>query len=90
MAIEFDATFHVHTAATLDAGGLSQEELNETLGKAAAGLLFGCAFEDLAARRVETVPHNIVDDYLKRRGWRDSVPSRRYMAALRDAVMGMY
>lgn len=86
----FDATLHAHTAATLDAGRLSQGELTGILGDAGSGLLFGCVFEDLTAQRVETVPHNIVDDYLKRRGWRDSVPCRRYMAALRDAIMSVY
>ena len=86
----FEATLHAHTAATLDAGRLSQGELTGILGDAGSGLLFGCVFEDLTAQRFETVPHNIVDDYLKRRGWRDSVPCRRYMAALRDAIMSVY
>ena len=86
----FDSTFDAHIAATLDAGGLSQEDLTEILGKAGWGLLFGCVFEDLTAQHFETVPHNIVDDYLKRRGWRDSVPCRRYMAALRDAIISIY
>ena len=86
----FDATLHAHTTATLDAGRLSQAALTAILGQAGSGLLFGCVFEDLTAQRFETVPHNIVDDYLKRRGWRDSVPCRRYMAALRDATMSVY
>ena len=89
-AAVFDATLHAHTEATLDAGRLSQGELTGILGDAGSGLLFGCVFEDLTAQRFETAPHNIVDDYLKRRGWRDSVPCRRYMAALRDAKMSVY
>ena len=89
-AVPFDTMFDAHTAATLDAGGLSQKELADILGDAGSGLLFGCIFEDFAAQRFETLPHNIVDDYLKRRGWRDSVPCRRYMAALRDAIMSVY
>jgi hypothetical protein len=86
----FDTTLHAHSVVALDAGGLTRDELSEILGNAALGLLFGCAFEALTAQRFETAPHNIVDDYLKRRGWRDSVPSRHYMAALRDAIMSMY
>lgn len=89
-AAPFDATFDAHTASTLEAGRLSQGELAGILGKAGSGLLFGCVFENLTALRFETAPHNIVDDYLKRRGWRDSVPCRRYMAALRDAIMSVY
>ena len=89
-AAPFDATLDAHTASTLDAARLSQGELSGILGDAGSGLLFGCVFEDLTAQRFETVPHNIVDDYLKRRGWRDSVPCRRYMAALREAIMSVY
>ena len=89
-AAAFDSTLLAHTAETLDAGRLSQGELTGILGDAGSGLLFGCVFEDLTAQRFETTPHNIVDVYLKRRGWRDSVPCRRYMAALRDATMSVY
>jgi hypothetical protein len=89
-AARFDATLHAHSVAALDAGGLTRDELSGILGDAAMGSLFGCAFEALTAQRFETAPHNIVDDYLKRRGWRESVPSRHYMAALRDAIMSLY
>ncbi len=33
---------------------------------------------------------NIVDDYLKRRGWKETAPNRRYMQALRGSVMSLY
>ena len=33
---------------------------------------------------------NVIDDYLKRRGWRESVPARRYLAALRDSTVSLY
>ena len=33
---------------------------------------------------------NVVDDYLKRRGWRESVPGRRYLKALRDSTLSFY
>jgi len=89
-AAPFDATLDAHTASTLDAAGLSRDDMADILGEAGSGLLFGCVFEDLAAQHFETAPLNLVDDYLKRRGWRDSVPCRRYMAALRDAIMSVY
>ena len=92
-AARFDAIQGSHTAAARAGSGLSNEGLLNVLGEEGAGVLFGCVFEDLAARRfndVEGLPHNIVDDYLKRRGWRDSVPSRRYLATLRDARMSLF
>ncbi|MBC7622874.1 MAG: DUF2384 domain-containing protein [Aeromicrobium sp.] len=89
----FEAIHEVHTASTRAVSGLPIEGLLNVLGDEGAGVLFGCVFEDLAARRFndfEGPPHNIVDDYLKRRGWRDSVPSRRYMAVLRDVRMSVF
>lgn len=92
-SMPFDATEQAHFAPTCAAGGLSHDGLLKVLGDAGAGVLFGCVFEDMAARQFndfDSPPHNIVDDYLKRRGWRDTVPSRRYMAALRDARMSVF
>ena len=33
---------------------------------------------------------NIVDNYLKRRGWKEGASARAYMAALRTSVMSLY
>lgn len=51
--------------------------------------LWGCAFEDFLSRDLDD-GRNIVDDYLKRRGWKESPSNRAYMAALRSSVMSLY
>ena len=33
---------------------------------------------------------NVIDDYLKRRGWRESVPAKRYLQAHKKSVMSLY
>ena len=33
---------------------------------------------------------HVVDDCLRRRGWRESVPARRYLEALRDSTVSPY
>ena len=33
---------------------------------------------------------NIVDDYLRRRGWRETAPARRYLEALSDSTVSLY
>lgn len=33
---------------------------------------------------------NVIDDYLQRRGWRETVPGRRYLEALRDSTVSLY
>ena len=46
--------------------------------------------EFFTARFGEHGERNVVDDYLKRRGWRESVPARRYLEALRDSTLSLY
>ena len=53
-------------------------------------VLFGCAFEDFLTRTLGEEAAIIVDDYLKRRGWKESVTNKRYMQALRDSEMSLY
>jgi hypothetical protein len=51
--------------------------------------VWGCAFEDFLTREGAD-GRNIVDDYLKRRGWKEGASARAYMSALRASVMSLY
>ena len=51
--------------------------------------IWGCVFEDFLSRD-DKAGRNIVDDYLQRRGWKESVAEKAYMAALRTAAMSLY
>ena len=51
--------------------------------------VWGCAFEDFLTRELDD-GRNIVDDYLKRRGWKENASTRSYMSALRTSVMSLY
>lgn len=51
--------------------------------------IWGCAFEDFLTREFDN-GRNIVDDYLKRRGWKENASTRSYMSALRTSVMSLY
>jgi hypothetical protein len=51
--------------------------------------VWGCAFEDFLTRE-SADGRNIVDDYLKRRGWKESASARAYISALRTSVMSLY
>lgn len=84
------AVFDAHLAPVCDRIGISQEELGEELAEHGyGGMLFGLMFEDFISSRLED-DRNIIDDYLKRRGWRESVPGRRYLQQLRDSVLSLY
>ena len=51
--------------------------------------VWGSAFEDFLTRDFDG-DQNIVDDYLKRRGWKEGASTRAYMTALRTSVPSLY
>jgi hypothetical protein len=85
------AVFDAHIAPVCDRIGTSPSELEEELAEQGySGMLFGLMFEDFISRRLPPDDRNLIDDYLKRRGWRESVPGRRYLQQLRDSVLSLY
>lgn len=66
------------------------EDIGDILGEHWAMTLFGAAFEDLLTRRLEPGNRNLVDDYLKRRGWAEKGPTKIYIRALKTSVMSLY
>jgi hypothetical protein len=70
--------------------GLDPEEVTTIVGEDwFMTTVWGCAFEDFLTREGAD-GRNIVDDYLKRRGWKESASARAYMSALRRSVMSLY
>ena len=77
-----------HLMPALEEFDLDQDDLAELLGEQWSGVLWGCGFEDFLGRHYED--ENIVNLYLKRRGWKETVLNRAYFAALRDAPVSLY
>lgn len=86
----FEEVFNEHLGSILDGGEGELEDLAEVLGDHWMNILWGCVFEDFLTQDFEGEPTNIVDEYLKRRGWKERAQSRAYMAALRSSVMSLY
>lgn len=79
-----------HLDPACKATGLEPDAIFEIIGDHWQGPLWGCAFEDLLTQEVKPDGRNLVDDYLKRRGWNETAPNKSYMRALRDTVMSLY
>src|SRR5438270_10302924 len=65
----------------------------EAIGAALGGwdmTLWGVAFEDFLGRQFEPDGRNFVDEYLRRRGWNESAPTKTYMRGLRNSIMSLY
>ncbi len=84
-----EEVFQGHLAPVCKHLDLTLEALRDELVVSGyAGMLYGIQFEDFLSR--EAAAGNPVDDYLNRRGWRESVRGRRYLKALRDSVLSLY
>jgi len=66
------------------------EELNEKLSDHPQDVLFGGIFEDFIQRDFDEAPHNFIDNYLKRRGWKDSAIGREYLRLFRTIPISLY
>jgi hypothetical protein len=85
-----DETLSAHLGPVLDEAGLDPESLFARIGTHWEGNLWGCAFEDLLTQEIGPGHLNLVEDYLKRRGWNEKAPNKAYMRALRHSVMSLY
>src|SRR5256885_2478105 len=85
----FNALLDRHLAPAGKQAGISIDKLPDLLGEHHGGVVWGCVFEDFLARNLDD-GRNIVDDYLKRRGWNESASNKAYMRALRTSVMSLY
>ena len=77
-----------HIMPALGEFDLDHDDLAELLGEQWSGVLWGCGFEDFLGRQYDD--ENIVDLYLKRRGWKETALNRAYFAALRDTPVSLY
>jgi hypothetical protein len=85
----FTDVLEKHLTPACSKWDLTIEELPSVIGEDWYMNLWGCAFEDFLTREYDD-NRNIVDDYLKRRGWKESATNRAYMTALRSSVISLY
>ena len=71
----FETALERHVGPACRSADIGLDELTEIIGDHWMSTLWGCVFEDLvSAGRAE---RNVADDYLKRRGWKESAGTSR-------------
>ena len=85
----FEEILQAHLFVACRNAEVEVDELGDILGTATAMTLWGCVFEDFLARDL-TGGRNMVDDYLKRRSYKESPSAKAYMKAIRTSVMSLY
>lgn len=85
----FRAVLDEHFGPALEEFDLDFEDLEEVLGPQLPWVMWGCAFEDFLSRNWDP-DGNVVDLYLKRRGWREPALAKAYMQGLRHAHVSLH
>ena len=75
------AYFDMHDLATFD-------EMSAKIGQHWGITLSNVIVMDFLSR--ETKPGNVIDQYLKRRGWKENAIPKAYLKAVRNSVMNLY
>jgi hypothetical protein len=85
----FQQAIHEHTGFYCEAHDIdSFEELADRIGGHWVSVLNDIAFNDFLGR--ETEDGNVVEQYLKRRGWKETKVARAYLEGIRDSVVSLY
>ena len=82
--------YAAHSDPVVDMVDMSGDDIANLLGDSAVMLHVFISEDFFTARFGEDDELNLIDDYLKRRGWRETVSARRYLEALRDSVVSLY
>ena len=86
----FERVLEDHVLPTCDETDLETDDIVATIGEDLfMSRVWACAFEDFLTREFDGAG-NAIDDYLKRRGWKETAAVRTYMAALRNSIMSLY
>jgi len=89
-ADRFDDVLADHVFPACDEAGLEMDEIVAMMGEELfMSTVWACAFEDFLTREFDD-GENAIDDYLKRRGWKETASVRTYLAALRHSTMSLY
>src|SRR6266436_7729946 len=86
----FEEILEDHLLPACDETDLEIDDIVATLGEDLfMSTVWACAFEDFLTHEFDD-GGNAIDDYLKRRGWKETASVRTYMAALRNSTMSLY
>jgi len=89
-ADRFEQILEDHLMPACEESGLETDDVVSAIGEDLfMSTVWACAFEDFLTREFGD-GENAVDDYLKRRGWKEPASVRTYMAALRNSTMSLY
>lgn len=85
-----DLVLDEHFDPVLDVLDIELKDIEINFGKDSALLLYSCAIEDFMTRDFGFELANVVDEYLRRRRWKESPKNQAYLKAVRASIMSLY
>ena len=85
-----DEIFQAHIEDVCDLLDIDPERLLDEVGPEIYTTLLLSAIEDFLTRRFEPEGISVVDDYLRRRGWKEGGAVKGYLRGLGDSVVSLY
>jgi hypothetical protein len=86
----WEEVFLDHVQAGCESFDLEPDDLVSIIGEERFLMLWRCAFEDFLTRSRESDGQTIATDYIKRRGWKETVPTKRYIQQFETSLIGLY
>lgn len=86
----FVQVFDDHIGPVCDDFDISVDDLIEEIGGNLVAAAFACAMDDFVTCEFEPDDSNVIVDYLARRGWKESVPTKRCLEAMCSSVTSLY
>jgi hypothetical protein len=87
---DLDEMLNLHVGQVCESMDMELDDITDLIGVSDAAKVYQCVLEDFYTRSFGADGRNVVDDYLKRRGWKESPSNRRHIEALRTTVMSLY
>jgi hypothetical protein len=87
---EFLSVLEDHIDPACEEFNVAMEYLEDEIGWEFAEMATACAVEDFFTAVYEPGGRNLIEDYLKRRGWKESAPVKNCLHALRRSVASLY
>lgn len=89
-AVEFPPVLEDHIDPACEEFNVATEYLEDEIGREFAEMAIACAVEDFFTTVIDPGDRNLIDDYLKRRGWKETAPVKNCLRALRRSVASLY
>lgn len=87
---DFQLVFDKHIDVPCEEYNIEPQYLEDEIGREYAEMAVACAVEDFFTAESGPDGRNLIADFIKRRGWKESAAVRTCLQAMRESVVSLY